>query len=50
MKPFSPVLQDQDFRLIVDSGNRSTITMATRPEASQATVATHLIRGVLGNS
>ena len=38
MEAFAPMLQDQDFRLIVDARNRRTITVAMRPEATETTV------------
>jgi hypothetical protein len=50
VKAFAAVLQDHKFRPIVDAGNRGTITVATRPETSEATVSTNFIHDVLGNS
>jgi hypothetical protein len=50
MKAFSPMLQDQDFRLIVDDGNRGTIAVAMRAEAAETTVSVHLAHRALGNS
>jgi hypothetical protein len=39
MKPLAAMLHDQDFRPIVDAGNRGTVAIAMRPEASEAAIA-----------
>jgi hypothetical protein len=49
MRSFAPVLQDHDFRLIVDPRNRGAMTISPRPKASKTTAWTRFHDFDLGN-